>query len=454
MKQSKNISIKSRGLDRRNLRVVFLIKALVLLTFLSVACTSTYADGQMNTLEPLTRTSNVEISPTIKETKTPIVTGTIFPTATSTSLPLETPELETVASPTRVPTKPPTPTSTPTPVPISGSLFIAAEEGFLKESLESGEQSYLLEYQADWLNLRASFSPGNEQVVYWVKTDEASELWTTPLSSWAPERLLYLPGTDYVNVQYYWLNTERHLFVHFFAIDDTTGVLEVPVASYIIDLSEKTVLSRPGWYGICTVLAVSPQTNHLSTWCPMENEPSGQAPFLVIELDESVWISEDAPQIVLTERENWADWNGMWQWSGDGKYVVYTIIGLVDGEVRDTLYYSPTDRNEPVVLSDGRTDGFGAHFLSPDGTYIAYEGICPNGIGCQLVMQTTTQDIVWTSQMVDPQNSSSGGYIYWSPDGRFFARNGDQGVMIIDIITKEVVLQFDYFANAIAWLDD
>jgi hypothetical protein len=186
----------------------------------------------------------------------------------------------------------------------------------------------------------------------------------------------------------------------------------------------------------------------------VEDEPSGQSPFLVIELDESVWISEDAPQIVLSERENRVDWSQMWKWSGDGKYVVYTIIGLVDGEVKQTIYYSPTDKNEPVVLSDGRTDAPGPLSLSPNGVYLTYTGICPNGIGCQLVMQTATQDIVWTSQMVDPPNSSSGGYIYWSPDSRFFARNGGQGVMIIDIITQEVVLQFDYWANAIAWLDD
>jgi Tol biopolymer transport system component len=187
----------------------------------------------------------------------------------------------------------------------------------------------------------------------------------------------------------------------------------------------------------------------------MEDEPSGQSPFLVIELDESVWISEDAPQIVLSERENWADWNKMWTWSGDGKYVVYTIIGLVDGEVEQTLYYSPTDKNEPVILSNGRmTDSLGALSLSPNGDYLAFEGICPDGTLCQIVMQMTTEDIVWTSQMVDPPNLFFGGYIYWSPDSRFFARNGDQGIMIIDIITQEVVLQFDYVANAIAWLED
>lgn len=426
-----------------------MLKVLVLLALLSVACDSTQTDSQMNTIETLTRNSNVEISPTIKETKTPIPTGTMFPTTTSTSIPMETQELETTPSPTSVPTKLPTPTSTPTPDPISGSLLIAGE-GFLQVSLESGEQSFLLENQADWLNWRASFSPGNEQVVYWVKTDEASELWTIPLSSWAPERLLYLPGTDYVNVRYYWLNTDRHLFVQFYVIDDMTGVLEVPVASYILDSSEKTVLSRPGWYGICTVLAVSPQTNHLSTWCPMEDEPSGQLPYLVVELDESVWISEAAPQIVLSERENWVDINSMWEWTGDGKYVVY---GIYDGELKETLYYSPTDRNEPVVLSDGRTDGFGAISLSPDGSYIAYEGICPNGIGCQLVMQTATQDIVWTSQRIP--NISTGSSLTWSPDSRFFAKVKSFGVVIVDVALQETVLQLDTLTiGEMVWLEE
>lgn len=445
MNQS-NITHRKTGFLGRDLSLLFPVWAVVWL-LLFVSCAPSQAvDEPLATTETPAENFGTTI-PTIQKSATPATTRTPSPSVTLTPLPAKTAQPVSVATPTSTRVAP-LPTTSPTPYPLQGTLLIAGE-GFYELPLATGEPTYLLERQNDWITWRPTYSPANERVVYWVKTTEATELWTTSVNSWAPERLLYLPGTDYVGVGYFWLNTNRHLVVLFSVLDDVTGVTTRVSASYIFDLVEKKPVSPADWQGFCTVLAVSPRTGHLSSWCSIEDELSGQLTYLVVELDESVWISEEPPQVVLTERENWNDYSQMWIWSGDGKYVAYTIVDIVDGEVEDTLYYSRTDRrDEPVTLSDGSTKLFGVISLSWDGQYITYPGRCQDGSGCRVVMQTATQDVVWTSRR-------AGGDLYWSPDNRFFAQYDFPGIVIVDISTQEIVLRFDNLpaAGEIVWLE-
>ena len=148
--------------------------------------------------------------------------------------------------------------------------------------LDSGEPTYLLEREPDWITWRPTYSPNREHAVYWVKKEAVSELWVTSLRPWAPERLLWLPETDYVAVAYEWLNPNRHLLVQFYEPDETIDVLEVVAASYIVDIVEKTIISPDGWQGFCAILAVSPRTNRLSSWCPIQDEASGQLTYMIV----------------------------------------------------------------------------------------------------------------------------------------------------------------------------
>lgn len=261
--------------------------------------------------------------------KTPTAAATLIswlphPTASPPTV-TPTPSPTVTAVPTVMAT-PTTPAATATPYPLRGDLFIFRSPSpydpsyIYRYSLDSGEGDYVLQQEEEWQRLIVWFSPRGTLAAYWVDTDHNSELWLTPLNPWAPELVLTLPETGYELITLDWLVDDQYLLLQLYPdFDGEVG------SSYLISTESKQVESKAGWHGNCSILAFSPQTNHLATWCPMGNEQDPSSTYVVLEESGELWFSEQSPEEVLTETLLTYE---PWLWSLDRRYVVFNHQGI------------------------------------------------------------------------------------------------------------------------------
>lgn len=365
-------------------------------------------------------------------TSPPTVTPSPSPTITATPTVMDTPT---------------TPAATATPYPIRGDLFIFRSPSpydpsyIHRYSLDSGEGGYVLQQEEGWQRLKAWFSPRGTLAAYWVDTGHSSELWLTPLDPWSPELVLSLPETGYDLETLDWLVDDRYLLLQLY-----TDWPDKADRSYLINTESKQVESVAGWRGDCSILAFSSQTNHLATWCPMGSEQDPSSTYAVLEESGDLWFSEQPPEENLTETLSIFE---PWLWSLDGRYVVFNQMGTT----RFQLGVINTNTGETKVLTDENSSSYAPYALSPDNRYLYYGGKCDDGLFCELVMDTETEEVIWTNQAI---NSPGGGWpLFWSPDSHYFAislRNGAMG--IVEVATGEMVLQLDGLSGQMVWVQD
>lgn len=419
----------------KNAKFLFLTKLLSITMFLILAGCTTTSPASTPSGEVVSDVSTVAVS-RVSSTPTPSSIVALpsaplgkTPTATSTAT------IQS-ATPTISPTVAIIPTVVATPYPIHGDLFFYSayspfEPRYIYSlSLETGQATQILK-QEDGQNLDAWFSSTGTLATYWVETADHSELWLTPLEVWSPELVLTVPETDYFTYYVEWLATDHYLF--FQTYREILGATE-PVNSYLINIESKQIVSPPSWKGNCNIVAISPRTNQIATWCLIENEQDTAETYIVIEENGEQWFRDERPEQIVEERNP----SEFWAWSHDRQYFAFSDYA----EPRDILNMTNTRTETTIRLDDGYSDYYSVLSLSPNNRYLAYLGNCANGDYCQLIMDIETEEVIWTSQEVTPPNTFTS-WLIWSPDSRYFALYVSPELVIIEVETGEVVMRFD-----------
>ena len=383
---------------------------------------------------------NTAVAPTSTPTRpAPTITRTLEPTLTSSPEP----------SPTATPI--PLPTATSTPTPLEGVLFgidsdrWGQDDEIWRLDLSTSEKSYLLRGDEDWVSWSARFSPNNKYVVYWVQTETVSEVWISSLMPWKPELLLTLPETHYAGITITWLAVDKYLLLEMF---EDIGSFQVRSRVYLVNTLDHQIRYNSAGFVVsshsrraaetCGLLAISPVTNLLSVWCSVGEAQAEQ--YLVIELNGESSVSQEQPQRVIKEEFYGYD---LLIWSADGAYVAYAT-----GEVRDYLYYSPSNRYEPTRLLDQRTNFYSEIVFAPDNNHIAYTGKCIH-YRCAIIMDISLGQIIWTGyELPDSQPLS----LFWSPDSRYLGASFSEGSFIVDVHTQEIVMELPETGYSVVWV--
>ncbi len=339
---------------------------------------------------------------------------------------------------TVIPATPPSTDTLGLPTPIAqeilnGKLYIIDSEGVSYLPLDDTRQEYILTKGSDWIDWRASFSKTGHFLAYWKRTSTTSELWLTQLRTWSPELILSFK-TEHDVVSLEWLAGDRYLLVRLGVFEDReVGQKILVVRSYIIDSHERSIKTPENWAGGCGILAFSPQTNYLATWCSEKSEGGDvQSDYIVVEANGDIWFTEQQPDEILKEIK--FDGETIWSFSPDGQYVSYTLFE--DGE---HLFYTPTERNSPTILMKNSSSAYSFLGWSFDSQFLSYFGKCPNGHFCQAIIDVTIQRMVWNSQMNDLDNAHP---LTWSPDSQHIAVSVLDEIFVIDIKSQQVILQF------------
>ena len=169
-----------------------------------------------------------------------------------------------------------------------------------------------------------------------------------------------------------WLAGEHYLFFQLYR--EIWGTSE-PVNSYLINIENKQVMSPPDWKGNCNVVAFSPRTGHMATWCLTSNEQDTSETYAVIEENGEQWFSNERPLQIVKEREASGEY---WLWSHDRQYFVFSDIAAPRG----LLNIMDTSTETIMRLADEYSVNYTVVALSPNNRYLAYYGRCPNGDSC------------------------------------------------------------------------
>ncbi len=355
--------------------------------------------------------------------KQPILTAILEPTSASTTLSSPTSELV------------PQPTETASSF-MEGSLYVYNAEGILRVDLVDGVEEYVLRREADWVHWQANFSGNNLFVAYWIQTSSKLELWVSNLKQWDPKQLIALSDVDYDLVGLQWVLGDKTLLIqlgHF--TEETPGININIESSYLVNVSGD-IVSDEHWSGKCTILAFSPRTDSLATWCFEEVPQGDMQQYIVVEEDGAVWRIEQHPEEILKEIQ--FDGETHWAWSPDGEYAAYTLF--FNGQ--EYLYYTSTNVNTSTLIFDNNSNQYSFLGWSPDNQYLSYSGKCPNGLRCQVIMEVGTQNIVWSSQMTN----WTADHLAWSPNSQYIATSVTDlkspittQIVIIDVISSQEV---------------
>lgn len=415
--------------------LMFSLLSIMSVLMVTAACTLTSPDAnQVDMTHPPTATLSLYSTSAVAE----ISTNTSLVTISSPSKPSQ----ETSTS-SPEPTTPPTPPITAVSTVISqttfapeGDLLMFDRHRIIKTSFPNELTIPLLTESPDWLNWNVDFSPNGKWATYWVQTEEGSELWLTPVENWMPSLLLTIPAEEYSEYElesayFFWLVTDRYLLFQLISYPFV-------VKGYIVNLMTMQVENTENDLALCNILAISPITNHLSIWCATASEPEGLITYIVIEMDGSLWTSEELPNSIIKEFRRIEPM----PWSIDLQFVAFTQT-----EGRTFLYYTKTDNYEPILLLDRRTTIYTEILFSPDNRYIAYTGDCRND--CKVIMDIEAQNIIWTNVSVPGQISGASA---WSPDSHFLAVPLDGRVFIVDFLANEIVRTLNVDAKAMVWV--
>jgi Tol biopolymer transport system component len=411
--------------------------SLFLLVAVCISCTPTIdlsGDATVESTRQTPRATTTLSAAAIQKTSTPKATP-------SPSLPDPTVAIAT-STPTISSTEAITPTvvASATPDPIHGDLFFFSayspyEPRYIYSlSLETGQETEILK-QEDGEDLSARFSPTGRWAIYWVEKADHSELWLTPLELWSPELVLSVPKTDYDSYRFEWLSGEHYLLFQLY--DKVYGPTK-PANSYLINTENKQIVTPPDWDGYCNLVAFSPRTSQIATWCPLGNEQDTAVTYAVVEENGEQWVSNEPPVQIVKEygRDR--------LWSHDQQYFIFSD----DADPWDWLAIMNTSTETTIRLTDEYSDHYSVYALSPNNRYLAYGGTCADGSFCDLIMDIETGEVIWTNQAVMPPGSFTTG-VSWSPDSRYFIFNVPPELLILEVETGEVVMRFD----DLDWID-
>lgn len=335
---------------------------------------------------------------------------------------------------------------------IQGTLFGNDETGIWQQQLPDGNKSHLLIPEDTWLGYSFSFSPNGKWLIYWWKSETTSEIWWGSLVSWNPQQLMTLPLYQSEITSFTWLGGDKYVLIEL--LDDFESPISIRKETHLIDMTTQSIVfsnkqETPDSHAqTCEMLAISPETNSLSLWCPLDSTIN-QTPttsYMVLEINGMAWISQNPPTVVL-EPERDYEWSVPIVWSGDGQLVSYILTQRIEH-----LYYSSVNAFAPIELLDYQSTSYRHISFSPDNKFLAYEGEC-NGQSCIIVMDLVTQAIVWSNQGL-PDHASSLASFAWSPDSHYLAINNvTQNIFIVDIFNSDIVkyIQGTEFNGIIAW---
>lgn len=196
-------------------------------------------------------------------------------------------------------------TATVTPSPqaeiqrLAGQLFIYDSVGIQQISVRDGSADYLLTAENDWLDWATSFAQNKKYAVYWIKRGNETELWFTSLPQWQPQLVLKIDDIEYDFATPLWAVNDRYLLFKLSVMDNSGQLEEVKtIRTYILDTVTMELVSQPYWPGDCFLLAPSPQTDQLALWCSKIQEPNNTEEFLVLELNETPWLTPQSPELL------------------------------------------------------------------------------------------------------------------------------------------------------------
>ena len=341
---------------------------------------------------------------------------------------------------------------------IRGHLFIYDPVGIQKVTLADNTSEYLLTVDADWPDWRASFAQNRKYLAYSIKSPAGTELWFTLLPHWQPELLLVVDDVDYDFATPLWRVNDRYLLFDLSIIEEGEIIDEIKsIRTYIIDTRTMELVTQPYWPGNCSVLAPSPQTGQLAIWCDKISELQEAQEFLVLELNEDPWLTQQAPK-PLAEK----CFSRRCVWSSGGESVAY-----VEDDYPQLLYFTSVNDPTPIRLDDKRTDSdYGFPLWSPDGQFLYYTGACVNHFQKPSVMAVASQEIIWC--ITDTSNRGEYGSVSvvpvrWSPDSRYLAipitPYIETEILILDISTQQDVARIakpkpKYVILDMVWVND
>jgi Tol biopolymer transport system component len=312
-----------------------------------------------------------------------------------------------------------------------GSLLSYNSEGIFQFPLETGRPTYLLSWPSDVLTKHASFSPDGNKVVFWQQSETTSELWFSELEPWSPELLLTLPETNYESAGSDWLGTKR--YIRFSLGRPNELGIHTVVATYLIDTQKKEVVETlSGWETMCPILAFSPRSKRVATWCSSDQGAS----YLVVETEGELWTTTELPDRLLVNKEQ----NSLgWSWSNNAEHVVFTEF--INDTFDKQLYFTSSENDLPIRLSNVKGTYFHNFSLSANGDYLSNFSTCPDGIGCTLIIHIPSGEIVWTSQAIP--YLGPGIIPAWSPDGNYFVTSDFNLSYIIELPTGQIIQEID-----------
>lgn len=383
---------------------------------------------------------------------TPLITETVI-------IPFPTPQL---AVETETITVTMTPTSEPELENITGHLFVYNSVGIQQIALADGSSQAHLTTEAEWLDWGASFSQNKKYLVYWIKTDQGTELWFTSLPKWQPRRILQIENVAYDFAIPLWGVNDRYLLFNLSVLDNSYSLEDIKtIGTYIIDMETMELVNQSYWPGDCSILATSPQTSELALWCSKLEEDESLPELLVLEPNESPWLTKETPDSLIDDCLILF----ICAWSQDGEFIAYVNHEDYPG----SLFYTVMDNPSPVRLDDTLTKHFSFPSWSPDSQFLYYSGACADGtFECPNIMSMVNQEVVWRPRDNDNRGELgdfSEDRIIWSPDSRYLAipilvltkTGAEEQVLFFDFITQQEVLRISEINDAIldmVWVSD
>jgi Tol biopolymer transport system component len=339
---------------------------------------------------------------------------------------------------------------------LKGYLFIHDSIGIQQIQLTDNTSEYLLTANADWTDWKASFSQNKKYLAYSIKNGNGAELWYTSLLQWQPERLLVVNDVDFDIATPLWSVNDRYLLFVLSVLEEGEVTDEtIDFRTYVIDTKTMEMVHQPFWSGDCFTLAPSPQTNQLAIWCDQVLEIENTGQFLVLELNEDPWMTQQAPQ-PLTKK----CFPRRCVWTSDGEFVAY-----IEDDYPQLLFSVSMHDPTPIQLDDKHTDyAYGFPLWSPDGLFLYYTGACVNNFQRPSVMSVADQEIIWCI----PYTSNRGKFgnvsvvpVSWSPDNRYLAvpitPNLENEILILDITAQKEHSRISNLSDIVldmVWADD
>ena len=234
--------------------------------------------------------------------------------------------------------------------------------------------------------------------------------------------------------------------------------LFVPVLAYIIDMRLKQVEVEDTGFAFGCLLAPSPKTNEVATWCPAKAEwgdvqsyyTTTASYYAVVEEEGFLWTTTELPVAILTQLRSPAD---NWAWSGDRSMVAFPWYDAK--EEQDILVFSYNrpgrDPLGPFVNIETKNIYFNDEWpWSPDNRYLAIKGEC-SVRDCYYVLDMSRKQTVWRSELIPgAQHPRS---LTWSYDSQHFVLSADEGMFIVRIETGDTVKQLTIPpGNPLVWI--